>query len=310
MRDFIDPTVVSRLAGLPLDARLPMTGHVSGRHRSPTRGSSLEFSEYRKYVPGDDTRRLDWRAWGRSDRFYIKEFEADTNLRLCLVVDVSGSMGYGPDGSREPSQTKLHYARQLAGTLAWLAAGQGDAVGLYCAGPPLSSGHSAATDASAFRRMVPPRRSSTSLKLVLDELAAMQAVGTTSLAAALHEAAEQIAPRALVVILSDLFVDPEELRSCFQHLRFRHHDVAVFHLLEQNELEFQFDRPVRFVDREGAPPLLIDPVSIAREYRQAVQDYLTQLRHITRDSAVDYRRVSLQDNYADVLAQFLLARRR
>ena len=97
-RDFLDPKVLSRLAGLPLDARHPMLGSVSGRHRSPIRGSSLEFAEYRKYVPGDDTRRLDWRAWGRSDRFYIKEFEADTNLRMCLIVDTSGSMGYGPGG--------------------------------------------------------------------------------------------------------------------------------------------------------------------------------------------------------------------
>lgn len=182
MRDFIDPLVISRLAGLPLDARKPMVGSVSGRHRSPTRGSSLEFSEYRKYVPGDDTRRLDWRAWGRSDRFYIKEFEADTNLRLCLIVDVSGSMGYGLGGTRTPGSTRLDYARRLAGTLAHLAAAQGDAVGLFCAG-------------TGFRREIPPKRSSTSLKYVLDELAVMQAEGETGLPAALHEAAERIAPR-------------------------------------------------------------------------------------------------------------------
>ncbi|GAB5441523.1 MAG: DUF58 domain-containing protein [Fuerstiella sp.] len=297
MRDFIDPAVVSRLAGLAMDARQPMIGSVSGRHRSPTRGSSLEFSEYRKYVPGDDTRRLDWRAWGRSDRFYIKEYEADTNLRLCLLIDVSGSMNYGIDGTQTPGQTKLDYARQLAGTLAYLASGQGDAVGLYAAGPD-------------FRREIRPKRSPAHLKFVLDELAAMRAEGETGLPAALHDAAEKIAQRALVVIISDLFIDPEELRDCFQHLRFRRHDVAVFHLLEQKEIAFDFDRPVKFVDLEGAPPMLVDPTTIAKQYRKAVQQYLEDLKKIVRDSAVDYHRVSIEENYAEVLARFLLARKK
>ena len=118
VRSFLDTQVVSNLSNLPLEARHPMMGNVSGRHRSPVRGSSLEFAEYRKYVPGDDTRRLDWRVWGRSDRFYIKELEADTNLRLCLVVDTSGSMQYGSGGSTSPADQKLHYARKLVGTLA------------------------------------------------------------------------------------------------------------------------------------------------------------------------------------------------
>ena len=297
MRDFIDPHVVSRLGGLPLDARLPMVGSVSGRHRSPTRGSSLEFSEYRKYVPGDDTRRLDWRAWGRSDRFYIKEYEADTNLRLCLVIDVSGSMKFGPNGTADPGSTKLDYARRLAGTLAYVAGSQGDAVGLYCAG-------------ERFRREIPAKRSGAHLKYVLDELAAMEAIGETGLPDALHQAAEKVAQRALVVIISDLFMEPETLKSAFQHLRFRKHDVAVFHLLEQNEIDFEFDRPMRFVDLEGAAPLLVDPTMMAKQYRAAVQEYLGQLKRVVRDSAVDYHRVSIEEDYADVLARFLLARAR
>ena len=297
MRNFIDPRVISRLAGLAMDARQPMIGSVSGRHRSPTRGSSLEFSEYRKYVPGDDTRRLDWRAWGRSDRFYIKEYEADTNLRLCLVVDVSGSMNYGINGSQEPGKTKLDFARSLAGTLAYLAAGQGDAVGLYCAGED-------------FKKEIRPRRSAANLKFVLDELEAMNGEGVTGLPEALHQAAEKIAQRALVVIISDLFIDPEELRSCFQHLRFRKHDVAVFHLLEQSEIDFEFDRPVRFVDLEGAAPMLVDPTTIAKQYRAAVQKYLEDMKKIIQDSAVDYHRVSIEEHYAEVLTRFLLARKK
>jgi len=297
MRHFIDPRVVARLAGLTLDARTPMVGNVSGRHRSLTRGSSLEFSEYRNYVPGDDTRRLDWRAWGRSDRYFIKEFEADTNLRLVFVVDVSGSMAYGPEGSQEGGHTKLDYARYLCGTLAYLAAGQGDAVGLSCAGPD-------------FKLEIPPRRSASHLRHVLDELSQATASGETGLTETLHAVAEKNAQRALVVIVSDLFTDPDELQNAFQHLRFRRHDVAVFHLLEQTEIDFQFDRPIRFVDLEGAPPILVDPTTMAQEYRDAVRTWLEEITQIVRTSAVDYHRVSIEEHYAEVLSRFLLARKK
>ena len=210
-----------------------MLGSVSGRHRSPIRGSSLEFAEYRKYVPGDDTRRMDWRAWGRSDRFYIKEFEADTNLRLCLIVDTSGSLTFAVNGV-----SKIEYMRSLAGTLAYLTSRQGDAVGLYCAGKD-------------FHTEIPPQRSSAHLRVVLDQLAEMKAEGETGLAESLHAAAESISQRALVVVVSDLYIEPDILNSCFQHLRFQKHDVAVFHLLDQSEVDFNFDRPTRFVDMEG-----------------------------------------------------------
>jgi uncharacterized protein (DUF58 family) len=289
-RDFLDPQVLARLAALPLHARFPMLGNVSGRHRSPIRGSSLEFSAYRKYVPGDDTRRLDWRAYGRSDRFYIKEFEADTNLRLCLVVDTSGSMRFDAGGI-----SKLDYARKIAGTLGYLAARQGDAVGLYCAG-------------KSFSREIPPRRSAAHLRHVLDELVGLKAAGETGLVDVLHEAAERIPQRALLVILSDLFLEPAVLRGCFQHLRFRKHDVAVFHLLEQREIDFPFDRPIRFLDLEGGGPILADPTIIAAQYRRSLQRYFNELKTVIRDTAVDYQRVSIQEKYDDVLARFLLAR--
>lgn len=288
--DFIEPRVIARLKSLNMHARLPMLGSVTGMHRSPHRGSSLEFAEYRKYVPGDDTRRLDWRAYGRSDRFYIKEFEADTNLRLCLIVDTSGSMNYARGGI-----SKLQFARQIAGTLAYMAAWQGDAIGLYCAG-------------QTFQRQIRPKRSAAHLRVILDSLATSTATGETGLVAALHEAAERIRQRALVVILSDLFVEPKELSGALQHLRFRKHDVVVFHLLEQAEIQFDFDRPMRFVDLEGGPAILADPSLVAVEYRQAVETYLSDLKTIVRDANVDYQRLSLEQHYGDVLAKFLLAR--
>lgn len=298
---FLDPDVLARLGALPLDARVPMLGSVSGRHRSPIRGSSLEFAEYRKYVPGDDTRRIDWRAWGRSDRYYIKEFEADTNLRLCLIVDTSGSLGYSVEVPTRGKVSKIDYMKSLAGTLAYLTSRQGDAVGLYCVGKP-SAGQQ-------FHTEIRPRRNPRHLKVVLDKLDVMEARGETGLAEALHEAAESIKQRALVVVVSDLFLDPEKLSECFQHLRYRKHDVTVFHLLDQSEVDFEFDRPTRFLDLEGGVPIMADPSLMARQYRQAMTTYLDQVQSVVRSTAIDYHRVSLADPVDEVLARFLIGRR-
>src|SRR5580700_6589562 len=177
-RSFLDPAVLARLAGFPLLPRRPMQGNVSGRHPSPHRGSSVEFAEYRKYVPGDDLRRLDWRAYGRSDRFFVKEFEADTNLRCCLVVDTSGSMAFGSAGV-----SKLEYARRIAGALGHLALLQGDAVGLACV-------------AGGIVRNIPPRRNPSHLMTVFDVLEQTEPRGQTQLVPVLHELAETISQRA------------------------------------------------------------------------------------------------------------------
>ena len=290
-RDFLDSAVLSRLTALPLHARTAMLGNVTGMHRSPIKGSSLEFAQYRKYVPGDDIRRLDWRAWGRSDRYYLKEFEADTNLRMALIIDVSGSMTYGPE-----DETRLDYARKLGGTLAWLAARQGDAVGLWSSGGKAETTH------------IPAKRGATHLGLVLDSVGELEAAGTTTLVESLHEAAERISQRAQVVVISDLFADAAELKPAIQHLRFRKHDVSIFHLLDEKELNFDFDRPARFVDLEGGDPILADPEDVARAYRKAVENWLIDIDEIVRTTAIDYHRVMMQEDYASVLARYLLGR--
>ena len=289
-RSFLDAQVLSRLAGIPLFARRPMQGNVSGRHASPHRGSSVEFAEYRKYVPGDDLRRLDWRAYGRSDRFYVKEFEADTNLRCCFVLDTSGSMNFGSTGI-----TKIEYARRIAGTLGYLASQQGDAVGLACV-------------AQGIVQNLPPKRNAAHLRLVLDLLENAKPKGETQLAEVLHELAETIRQRALIIILSDLFIEPELLRSCFQHLRFRHHDAAIFHLLDPLELNFQFRRPMRFLDMEGGPAIFAEPNDIADRYDKALQEYLAKLKQVVLESAIDYQRVQIDESYEQALVRFLIGR--
>jgi uncharacterized protein (DUF58 family) len=291
-RSFLDPKVLARLSSLPLTARRPMLGQVSGRHVSPHRGASVEFAEYRKYVPGDDLRRLDWRAFGRSDRFYIKEFEADTNLRLYLIVDTSGSMDFGSVGC-----SKLEYARRLGAALAYLAVQQGDSVGLTCI-------------SEKKVQNLPARRNPAHLTVVFDQLEEARCQGPTRLDELLHELAETTRQRSLIVILSDFFLDAERWRGCFEHLRFRKHDVAAFHLLDPEEIDFNFQRPTRFLDMEGGPAIFVEPSEIAQRYQRAVGEYLDAIRRIALETGVDYQRVSIDRSHESVLTDFLVARNR
>jgi uncharacterized protein (DUF58 family) len=199
-------------------------------------------------------------------------------------------MGFGSQ-----DVTKIQMARSLAGSTGYLASQQGDAVGLSCV-------------ADGIVRGVPPRRSPAHLRAVFDLLEQAQPKGETALAATLHELAETISQRALVIIVSDFFVEPAQLRGAFQHLRFRRHDVAAFHVLDPLELNFTFRRPMRFLDMEGGPAIFADPTEIADRYQQALKTYLADLKQVVLESAIDYHRVSLDQNYEQVLVRFLVGR--
>lgn len=290
MHDFIDNNLLSRLGALPVESRMPMAGNVAGRHRSPHRGSSVEFAEYRKYVAGDDTRRLDWKAFARSDRFYIKEFEADTNLRACFVIDASGSMNFS--GGGEP---KIQYARRITASLAYLLVNQGDAAGL-----------SVCTD--KLHLEVPPSRRAAHLERFFSTLADIKPAGETGLIPALHAIAEKTGRRAFVVILSDLFTDPAALGDALQHLRHQKHDISVFHLMDPLELGFGFDRPHRFVDLEDGTAIVAEPNLIAAEYKAALREFLTKVRAKCHDAAADYQLVTTGTPLEPLLREFLTAR--
>jgi uncharacterized protein (DUF58 family) len=284
----LDASVLNRLMHLTLQARSPMEGSVSGLHKSPHRGSSVEFAEYRNYVPGDDIRRLDWRVFARTDRFYLKEYEAETNLRCYIVIDCSGSMKFGD---------KLDFAQRMGATLSYLAAHQGDAVGLICA-----------TEKGAVE--IPPRRNPSHLRLIFDTLESTEARGANGLVATLHDLAEKVRRRALVVVLSDFFCDLEPLLNAFQHLRFQKHDLALFQLLDRSELDFQFDRPVRFVDLESSLSIVTEPSSIRDEYLRQLHLFLDQLRKGCHEFGADYRQVVTDQSYERALADFVVERAR
>ncbi len=289
-RAFLDPAVLARLMRQQMVTRFPMEGSVSGHHKSPHRGSSVEFAEYRNYVPGDDLRRLDWRVFGRTDRFYMKEFEADTNLRCYLVLDTSASMSFtGKHGSR------LDYARKIAASLAYLTIQQGDAAGLVCVGEKKTV-------------EIPAKRNPAHLQLIFDTLEQVEAKGTTNIVQALHDLAEKARRRALIIVLTDGFEDAEALLNCFQHLRFQKHDLVLFQLLDRMEMDFQFDRPVRFNDLESSFNLVTEPNTIRDEYLAQLHRHLKRLREGCNQFNADYRQVILDQDYEKLLADFLSER--
>jgi len=289
--DFLDTDVLARLGAIPMESRFPMVGNVAGRHRSPHRGSSVEFAEYRKYVPGDDTRRLDWKAYARSDRYYIKEFEADTNLRAYFVVDSSGSMNF----SSGDNPTKIQFAKRIAATLAYLIVNQGDSAGLSCCNEKI-------------HLEIPPSRRAAQLQAIFDSLDKLEPKGGTGLIGALHQIAEKVQQRALIIILSDLFSDPEELGEALQHLRFRKHDIAVFHLLDPQEVAFHFERPHRFVDLEDNTTVVAEPHLIADEYHAALAEFLAAVESKCHSVHADYHLFQTNANYEEIVCNFITSR--
>lgn len=290
--DFLDSALLSRLGALPVESRQPMIGNVAGKHRSPHRGSSVEFAEYRKYVPGDDTRRLDWKAYARSDRYYIKEFEADTNLRAYFVVDCSGSMAFSGK-----AEAKIQYARRIAASLSYLLVNQGDAAGL-----------SICTD--KLHLEVPPSRRPAHLERLFSTLGSLEPAGDTGLVPALHTVAEKVGQRALIIILSDLFTDSAALSDALQHLRYRKHDISVFHLMDPQEIGFDFDRPHRFVDMEDGTALVAEPSLIADEYHAALDEFLKTTREVCHDANAGYQLVTTDTPLEGLLRDFLMGRLR
>lgn len=286
----IDPKVIARLHRVPVTSRLPMSGNMTGQHKSPHRGASVEFAEYRKYVPGDDIRMLDWRVYARSDRFYLKEFEADTNLRAYFLLDCSGSMAFESEGT-----PKFELARRMIATLAYLVVQQGDAAGLACIAEKLI------TD-------IPPRRNPAHLRHLFTALEKCTPSGKTKLPESIHTLAEKIPQRALVLLFSDCFTDPAGLIDSLEHLRFRKHDIVVFHMLDRVEIEFEFSRPTRFLDLESSTALLAEPEMIRRQYLDAFSGFVAGLKRGCQEHKVEYRRVVTDEDYEKVLARFMTDR--
>lgn len=293
-RRFLDPAVVSRLGTLDLKARLVVEGFISGLHRSPFHGFSVEFVEHRPYMPGDPLKSVDWKVFAKRDRFYVKQYEDETNLRAHLVLDHSASMGYV---SKPGALSKLEYARALAASLAYLMLQQQDGVGLL-------------TFAEKVERFVPARARRSHLDVLLRELDAVAPGGSTALPASLHHLAERIRRRGLVILFSDLLAPPEEVLSGLAHFRHRHHEVLVFHILDPAEWTFDFDQPATFVDSETGEEVALEPWEVRQGYKQRLDAWAERYRTECRRSQIDYVALDTQTPYDQALYRYLEKRRR
>jgi uncharacterized protein (DUF58 family) len=271
-RSYLDPAVVARLSHLDVRARLVVEGFIAGMHRSPFHGFSVEFAEHRPYMPGDPLKNLDWKVLAKSDRYLVKKYTEETNLRCHLLLDLSGSMGFQ---SPRASLSKFEYARSLAAALAYLMLGQQDAVGalLFSDRP---------------RSFVPARSVRSHLDILLKTLAAGVPEGSTHLGPSLHELAERIKRRGLVVLLSDLMDTPENVLAGLQHFRHRHHEVIVFHILDPDEIEFPFNDTATFVDMESGERLTTEPWEIGPVYRARLEAWRERYRSACRERLIDY----------------------
>lgn len=268
---FLDPAILARLGTLELKARAVVEGFLSGLHRSPFKGFSVEFAEYRQYMPGDDLSTIDWKVYARSDRYYVKKFEEETNVECYLLLDVSASMGYGSGGV-----TKLQYGSMLAASLAYLMNKQRDAVALT-------------TFDETIVTMLPPSARPSHLRSILVTLDRTTLGTRTDVSKPLHMLADGLGKRGMVIVISDLLDEPERVIDGLRHFRFRGTDVIVFHVMDPDELTFPFQRAARFRDLEAGDEVIAVPSVVRQKYLEALQQALDMYKRELGSAGIDYR---------------------
>jgi uncharacterized protein (DUF58 family) len=289
-RKHLDAKVLNKIARLELKARHMVEGFVAGMHRSPYQGFSVEFAEHREYAPGDDLRHLDWKVFGRSDRLYIKEYELETNLRAHILLDTSESMSYGSE-----ELTKLDLASTLAASMAYLILRQQDAVSLI-------------SFDKEIRSFLPSSNSMGHIRSILTALGLARPTHKTDLGAILHSLAERFHQRGMVILISDLFDNPERTLRGLQHLCHRGHEVIVFHVLDEYELSFPFQRLTLFEGLEELPKILAEPRALRAAYLDEVNAFCKRIERECMQMMADYVRVSTDQQLDTRLAEYLARR--
>jgi uncharacterized protein (DUF58 family) len=290
---FLEPQALARVKNLSMVARGVVEGFISGLHSSPYKGFSVEFAEHREYTAGDDPRHLDYKMLARTDRLYIKQYEEETNMRVQVLLDISGSMGY----KYAAKITKLEYGSYLTAVLSYLMTRQQDSVGLT-------------TYDTEIRLDMPARSSPRHFNEMMRQLEAIQAGGETSLAETLHKLANRFKKRCLIVIVSDLYDDPDEVIRALHHFRHRHHELIVFHVLDQAELEFPFRDLTAFYDLETNERLQVDPVYVRDAYLEQIKAFTDGYRRACAESQIDYVLTDTTVPYDFMLARYIAKRNR
>ena len=295
LEKYLDPKVLAKIKRLDLQARLVVEGFISGLHRSPFHGFSVEFASHREYVPGDDLKHLDWKVQARTDRYYIKQYEEETNLKATFLLDASESMHYGTRDLWE-GLTKYWYAAAVAASLSFLLLQQQDAVGL-------------AMFDEEVRTYVPPSTSPNHIKTLVHAMATTEPRAKTSLEEVCHAVAEKIPRRGLVCLVSDLFVDAPGLLRGLQHFLHYDHEVMVLHIMDHDELTFPFQGNTMFRGLEGAGRLTVEPRSLREGYLEAMESFCRDIKRRCIANRIDYKRISTADHLDAALLAFLAARK-
>ena len=288
----LTPEIISRLNNLSLKARFVVEGFIVGLHKSPYHGFSVEFSEHRAYGAGDEIRHVDWKLWGKTDRFFIKQFEEETNLKSYLLVDQSLSMTY-----KSKKMTKLEYAQILAASLGYLMLKQQDAVGLTLFD-------------DRIRVNIPARSKRSHLNIILSQMQNIIAGPETTIAPVLHKTAEAIKKRGLIILISDLFDDPDKVLSGLQHFRYKGHEVIVFHVLDPQELTLDFTQRTRFRDMESGEEIVTDPWHIQSDYQKSMEQFCDYIKSNCRQKNIDYVQLSTDLPLDMALSEYLIKRKR
>ncbi len=289
----LQPDVISRIENLELRAKLVVEGFIAGLHRSPYHGFSVEFAEHRQYMPGDDIKHVNWKVFGRTDRYYIKQYEEETNLKTYLIVDASRSMAF----RSENHPTKYEYATSVAAALAYLMVRQRDAVGLGIFD-------------EAIRSFLPPRSKQSYLKMLFKTLIDTQPGNKTGTGVSLHRMAERIKRRGLVIIFSDLFDDPDEVLGALKHFRHNRNEVIVMQVLDPSERSFAFGRDAVFQDMETEEKMTTQPYHIQKAYQDEMRRFLDRYKRECREQAVDYVLLDTATPFDVALFQYLNKRKR
>ena len=288
----LSPEIISRLNNLSLKARFVVEGFIVGLHKSPYHGFSVEFSEHRAYGPGDEIRHIDWKLWGKTDRYFVKQFEEETNLKSYLLIDQSLSMNYQSD-----KVSKLEYSKLLAASLCYLMLKQQDAVGLMLFDDKI-------------RINIPARSKRSHLNVILSQMENILAGPETHIAPILHQTAEVIKKRGLIILISDLFDSPEEVLSGLQHFRYKGHEVIVFHILDIQELKLDFPQRTRFRDMESGKEMITEPWHIQSDYQRSIDEFCNYYKFQCRKNNIDYVRLTTDTPMDIALSEYLLKRKR
>jgi uncharacterized protein (DUF58 family) len=297
-RKYLHPATISRLANMSLRARLVVEGFITGLHRSPYHGFSVEFAEHRQYMPGDEIRHVDWKVYGKTDRFYVKQFEEETNLKCYILLDQSASMGIVEAGQ----VSKFAYASYLAAALSYLMIHQRDAVGLMLFNERIA-------------RYLPPRSVQSYLTPLLGELENAKPGGSANWTTSLHQMAEQIKRRGLIIVLSDflprdLDVEPAQMLAGLKHFRHRKHEVLAFQILDPRDYRFDFRDDAIFQDVESGSQLPTQPYHIRAAVQKEIDGYLAWFKRQCRENSIDYTLVDTATDFDRALMQYLLKRKR